>query len=52
MQNYHGGPAGPEFSFDDLVPYLPGVLEKISDNLECYLKDLEGGKVIDQDMTE
>jgi len=48
LQNYHGGPAGPEFSFDDLVPYLPRVLEKISGNLECYLRDLEAGKVLDR----
>jgi hypothetical protein len=47
MRYYHGGPAGPEFSLDDLVPYLPSVLEKISANLECYLKDLEAGKVLD-----
>lgn len=52
MQYYHGGPAGPEFSIGDLVPYLPRVLEKISGNLECYLKDLEAGKVVDQGITE
>ena len=48
MQYYHGGPASAEFSFDDLVPYLPRLLEKISGNLECYLKDLEAGKVLDR----
>jgi hypothetical protein len=48
MQYYHGGPAGPEFSLRDLLPYLPSVLEKISANLECYLKDLEAGKVLDE----
>jgi hypothetical protein len=52
MRYYRGGPAGPEFSFDDLVPYLPGVSEKISRNLECYLRDLEVGKVVDQAITE
>ncbi|HLI30549.1 MAG TPA: hypothetical protein VKV79_05550 [Terriglobia bacterium] len=31
---------------------LPRVLEKISGNLDCYLKDLEGGKVIEHGMTE
>lgn len=51
MQYYHGGPVGPQFSFDDLVPYLPRVFEKISSNLECYLKDLEAAKLLDHDMT-
>lgn len=44
---YHGGPAPNAERFEDLVPYLPRVLEKISGNLEWYLKDLENGKVLD-----
>jgi hypothetical protein len=44
---YHGGPLAGAESFEDLVPYLPRVLEKISGNLECYLGALEAGKVQD-----
>ena len=42
---YHGGPSQNSVRFDDLVPYLPRVLDKISSNLEYYLKDLESGIV-------
>lgn len=42
---YHGGPHGNDAKFSELVPYLPRVLEKISGNLECYLKDLEQGRL-------
>ena len=42
---YHGGPATDAERFEDLVPYLPRVLEKISGNLECYLEQLESGDV-------
>ena len=42
---YHGGPSPGAERFDDLVPYLPRVLEKISGNLECYLEDIENGEV-------
>ena len=38
---YHGGPAEGQESFNDLIPFLPNVLDKISGNLECYLADLE-----------
>jgi hypothetical protein len=38
--------AQPE-DFNDLIPYLPRVLEKISANLECYLAALENGEVHD-----
>jgi hypothetical protein len=40
---YHGGPMSDEPTFSHLVPYLPGILTKISDNLECYLRSLENG---------
>lgn len=43
---YHGGPAPAAERFEDLVPYLPRVLEKISGNLECYLESLENGAVL------
>ncbi|MGD1002427.1 MAG: hypothetical protein ABSA67_17185 [Candidatus Brocadiia bacterium] len=41
MRSYHGGPVGDHPSFQDLAPYLPAVFEKISSNLDCYIKDLE-----------
>jgi hypothetical protein len=41
-RHYHGGPISNEPTFLDLVPYFPSVLKKIADNLECYLKHLEG----------
>ena len=40
-RNYHGGPPPGAECFNDLVPFLPRVLEKIAGNLECYLVDLE-----------
>lgn len=42
-RHYHGGPSSTDASFASLIPYLPRVLTKISDNLECYLRDLEEG---------
>lgn len=44
---YHGGPLVGAERFEDLVPYLPRVLEKISGNLECYLEALEASEVLD-----
>jgi hypothetical protein len=46
MRYYHGGPPGPDPDFEDLVPYLPQVFEKISSNLEHCVQDLENGKTI------
>lgn len=46
MRHYHGGPIEPDPKFDDLIPYLPQVFEKISSNLEHYVRDLENGKTI------
>ncbi|WP_282118534.1 hypothetical protein [Ruegeria atlantica] len=43
-RHYHGGPAQGAEKFEDLIPYLPVVLEKISGNLECYLEQLEAGE--------
>ena len=40
-RNYHGGPIGDAVGFGELIPFLPRVFEKIADNLECYLKELE-----------
>ena len=44
-RKYHGGPAHGAERFDDLVPFLPHILNKISGNLECYLSALENGEV-------
>lgn len=43
---YHGGPSSSDPNFNDLVPFLPPVLEKIAGNLECYLKQLEKGELL------
>jgi hypothetical protein len=44
-RHYHGGPSSERF--EDLIPYLPRVLEKIAKNLESYLVELEHGKILD-----
>jgi len=49
MRYYHGGPLCTNPTFDDLVPYLPMIFEKISSNLECYLQELERGKSLDDE---
>lgn len=41
MRHYHGGPPNDDASFADLSSYLPMVFEKITENLECYVKALE-----------
>ena len=41
LRYYHGGPNGSAPRFSDIVPLLPAVFEKIADNLECYVKQLE-----------
>jgi len=46
MRYYHGGPPDPKPTFNDLIPYLPQVFEKIASNLERYIKNLEDGKTI------
>ena len=40
LRYYHGGPATDRPNFEELSSYFPRVFNKISDNLECYLKDL------------
>lgn len=41
MRHYHGGPCENRPSFEELAFFLPAVFQKISSNLECYLKQLE-----------
>jgi hypothetical protein len=40
LRHYHGGPVNDDPSFDEIIPFLPGVFMKIHDNLEYYLKSL------------
>lgn len=40
---YHGGLHMPAPRFGELIPYLPAVFAKISDNLRCYVDALERG---------
>ncbi len=43
MRYYHGGPQSDRPNLSDLVPFIPMVLKKISDNLDHYLEQLESG---------
>ena len=41
MRNYHHGPQSDHPTFEELASYLPAVFDKVSGNLDCYLKELE-----------
>ncbi|OEE38467.1 hypothetical protein [Vibrio ordalii] len=45
MRHYHGGPSSNTPNFAELSGYFPRVFQKIADNLEYYVQDLESGKV-------
>lgn len=45
MRHYHGGPDSNTPSFEEFSSYFPRVFKKISENLECYIKDLESNEV-------
>ncbi len=47
LLHYHGGTITEDFTFSELLPYLPNVLDKISGNLKCYLDDLANEKQLD-----
>ncbi|MHC4200891.1 MAG: hypothetical protein ACYSU0_12940 [Planctomycetota bacterium] len=47
MRRHHGGPVSDHPSFQEIVPYLPAVFEKIAGNLECYVKELEEDRDLD-----
>lgn len=49
MRFYHQCPMCDHPSMEELASYIPRVFEKISDNLECYLKNLEQNKTINGD---
>ena len=46
LKYYHGGPFSDCPTMQELSLFLPQVLMKISDNLECYLKQLEKEEVL------
>jgi hypothetical protein len=46
MRDYHFGPPQATPTFQDLTPYFPRILDKISDNLRNYVKQLENNDVI------
>ncbi|WP_131997901.1 hypothetical protein [Acidipila rosea] len=41
LNYYHSVELGPNVTFSEILPLLPKVFEKISSNLDCYLKVLE-----------
>ncbi|MDT8069494.1 MAG: hypothetical protein ROO76_15125 [Terriglobia bacterium] len=41
LRHYHGVEIVATTKFREIEPILPAVFEKISSNLECYIKDLE-----------
>lgn len=41
LKHYHGIPVDAATKFGDITTILPAVFEKIAENLECYVKDLE-----------
>ena len=43
LLRFHGGEASADSTFDEIVAYVPRVLDKISSNLGHYLRDLEHG---------
>jgi len=48
LRNYHGGPSHDNPDMRELSGYLLRVFEKIADNLECYLKQLEEDMKLDE----
>jgi len=48
LRHYHGGPSSDTPTFEELASYLPRVFEKIASNLECYVRSLEQGEVLDE----
>lgn len=44
MRQYHGGRMSNELDMNELTPYIPAIFDKISSNLECYIRELENEK--------
>jgi hypothetical protein len=49
LRYYHGSPHQLNPTFQDIVPYLPNVFEKIASNLEYYLTQLEDDGDLDEE---
>jgi hypothetical protein len=49
MRYYHGGPCHDDPDMAEFSSYVPQVFEKIANNLECYLNELEHNKTLDED---
>jgi hypothetical protein len=47
LRYYHGGLVQESPTFDDIVPFLPQVFEKVAGNLECYLREIENDGDLD-----
>jgi hypothetical protein len=47
LRYYHGGPTVDNPALVDLLPMIPRVLGKISDNLTSYINKLEAGESLD-----
>jgi hypothetical protein len=45
---HHGHPSTERPTFQDIIPLLPEVFEKVAANLECCLNDLEADKTIER----
>jgi len=48
MRQYHGGPCHDNPDMAELAMYIPRIFQKILDNLECYLKQLEQEGTLDE----
>ena len=46
---YHGYNQKEELTLEAIKIYIPMIFNKINENLECYIKDLETGRTLDND---
>lgn len=49
LRYYHGGPKSDHPDLNDLLPFIPKALKKISDNLEYYLERLDASLRLELD---
>ena len=45
LRSYHGANFNRDSSLNDLIHFLPSVMDKISSNYECKIKSIEEGKI-------
>lgn len=43
INQYHNADLQMNFTFDDIIPLVPAVFEKLHGNLECFVDDIENG---------